>query len=187
MKCYYHPDKESVVKCVSCSKNLCNECVTVKEKRNYCKSCLERGEYPVDVLNMVFPALICGVVAGFLSAVPVIGMANCFFCFLIILAGGVAVFITKSTSTIKGKISTGKAALTGGLTGLAASVTMWAVLWIGIKWIRFSLENVQKDIMAELAYDIPLIPILIVIVTATGILFTLFGGLGGIIANEMTK
>ena len=186
MTCYYHPDKESVAKCVSCSKNLCNECITVREKRNYCKDCLEKGEYPIGAIGMVFPVLVCGVVAGVLSAVPIIGMANCFFCLLTILAGGAAVCITKNANKVKGKISTRKAALTGGLTGFVASVIMWAVVWVGMRWVGFSLENVQKDIMSALTYDI-LTPILVVMVTATVILFTLFGGLGGIIANEMTK
>ncbi|RLG20917.1 hypothetical protein DRN74_04215 [Candidatus Micrarchaeota archaeon] len=51
MKCYYHPDREAVTRCVKCGKPLCEKCVRKLRKRflyilwkdyDYCPACYEK-------------------------------------------------------------------------------------------------------------------------------------------------
>lgn len=37
MKCYYHPDRESVLKCFKYERHLCSECIQCQNPKAYCK------------------------------------------------------------------------------------------------------------------------------------------------------
>lgn len=39
MICFYHNDREAVVQCANCGKNLCNECATQIDLQCYCPDC----------------------------------------------------------------------------------------------------------------------------------------------------
>lgn len=41
MNCYYHPDKEAVIKCTNCGRSICDECKVHRYWKTYCKSCAD--------------------------------------------------------------------------------------------------------------------------------------------------
>jgi hypothetical protein len=93
--CYYHPDRRAVAQCVSCGKDLCTECCIEREGQTYCKDCLGNEKYDIPVQETLFPAFLCGIVAGVLSAVPIIEHSECLFCLWAVVAGALAVFVLK--------------------------------------------------------------------------------------------
>ncbi len=193
MYCYYHPDRPSVAQCVVCGKTLCTECTVIKEGQNYCKNCLGIHEVHVDIGKIVLPALGCGALAGILSIAPMLSALNCVFCLWIVLGGGLAVYIMKRYYNIPGKISFGKAALTGGFAGFVASLIMSAALLFG-KDINTAIEEAMRNPETQQALrdaglaagDIAGVVMVFVAIIIV-VLFTLFGALGGIISNELTK
>lgn len=41
MKCAYHPDRDATLRCSQCSKSLCEDCATAKEKNRFiCTQCI---------------------------------------------------------------------------------------------------------------------------------------------------
>ncbi|KYK31470.1 MAG: hypothetical protein HXS48_00610 [Theionarchaea archaeon] len=193
MNCYYHPDRSAVAQCVTCGKNLCSECIVTKEEQPYCRDCL-KGEFDVEIREIVFPALICGVIGGFLSAAPVISILNCIFCMWIVIAGALAVYLVKSTNKIKGKIRTGKAALTGIITGFVASIVMWLASLAQIGGFSSILREAMMDPGYQQALrdagagaDMVAALVIMILVVASFVLFAFFGALGGIISNEVIK
>lgn len=182
MKCFYHAERDSVAQCAVCGKNLCTLCVVEKGDQKYCKECIKKIKYPVKIQKIAISSVICGVVAGILSALPGTSMLNCIFCLWIVVFGGLAVFIVKKIDSIKGMIKVEMAALTGGLTGLAASLVMWGVLQIG----EFGLIS-RLFLHFNLLLFFPFDSLLILNVAVRSGLFALFGALGGIISNELIK
>jgi hypothetical protein len=180
MKCYSHPDRDSVTHCITCEKPLCSGCTFVEEDQNYCKDCIKKRKYPVEIKKIILPALACGDVAGFLSAAPLSSLLNCVLCLWIVVGGALTVYLVKKIYTIKGKISAEKAALTGSLTGVVARLVMWVILRSEI----FDLIHQLSFLFTTL-----LIPFfdqrLIYRVVIRTVLFALFGGLGGVISNEL--
>lgn len=186
MNCHYHPDRNAVTQCVACGKNLCTECMLLKENQPCCRDCLGRDRYNVKVHDLLFPALICGVLTGFISAVPVLDYLNCFFCLWIIIGGAAAVYLAKNVNKIKGKITTWKAALTGGITGVVAVIVTWLAVLSQIGDFSSVLrEALTRSEYQEIILDANLI--ILILVFTTALLFTLFGALGGIISNEFIK
>ena len=47
-QCFRHPGREAVVRCPSCRRDFCRECVTEHDERYLCSSCLaeERSRKP---------------------------------------------------------------------------------------------------------------------------------------------
>jgi len=193
MNCYYHPDRPSVAVCVVCGKNLCTECSIIKEGQSYCRECLGIREVPVEIGKIFVPALACGALAGVLSIIPVISALNCFFCLWIIIGGALAVYLLKRFNNIKGKISLGKAVLTGGLSGFVASLFMIAFVFL-LQDLGTLMEEAMRSPEVQQAFEDAGMAagdvtglILVFAAIVFPILFTLFGALGGIISNELTK
>jgi len=191
MNCYYHPERASVAQCVACGKNLCSECVTTKDGRNYCKECLRTGEIQIEIEKIVIPALACGVLAGILSVIPILSLLNCFFCLWIIIGGGLAVYLVKYLNNIRGKLTVGTAALTGGLTGLVAGIVRAvAALFLGTLLYSLMKDTAFEfpDIFTDTGFLYSPFGALVAFATLVTIfLYVIFGALGGIISNEITK
>ncbi len=181
-----------MAQCVVCGKNLCSDCVTTKEGQNYCKECLGTDEIQIEIEKIVIPALACGILAGVLSVIPVISFLNCFFCLWIIIGGGLAVYLLKYLNNIKGKITTGTAALTGGLTGLVAGIFN-AVVAVFVGELLYSLmRGTTVPEFQEIFRDTPFLhepfgALLVFVALVTTFLYVVFGAVGGIISNEITK
>lgn len=193
MYCYYHPDRPSTAQCAVCGKYLCTECVIVKEGRNFCKDCMKVGTVDVKVQKILFPALLCSVVTTFviMLSVQFLGLA---FCLWVPVCGGLAVYVVKRFQSIKGKISFGKAALTGGLTGLVAGALLLGMLFLVRGVVNTALEQamnqpeVQEALRSTgLAAGDLLTLVLVILVLIVTIGFALLGALGGIIGNEISK
>jgi hypothetical protein len=146
----------------------------------------------VDIGKLIVPVLGCGALAGILSIVPVPTL-QCVCCLWIVLGGGLAVYLVKRFNNIKGKISTGKAALTGGLTGLVASLFMIGSLLIGEDFGVAMEEAMQQPEVQEALRDAGMTGeeitgiVIVVAIVMLVVGFVLFGALGGIISNEATK
>ena len=193
MNCFYHPEKGAVAQCVVCKKALCSECAIIRKGQNYCKDCLGAGEVSTGMEKIVLPVLACGTLAGILSVTPILWGLNCGFCLSVVPGGALAVYLVKRMSSIKGKISTGKAALTGGLTGAVASIFMCGTFFFTEDIGTAMQEALQSPEFQEVlegsgivAQDLyGLYVMLFVILIA--IPFLIFGALGGIISNAVTK
>lgn len=193
MNCFYHPEKGAVAQCVVCRKALCSDCAIIREGQNYCKDCLGAGEVSIGMDKIVLPVLACGALAGILSIVPVLSALNCVFCLWAVLGGALAVYLVKRMNSIKGKISTGKAALTGGLTGVVASIFMLVMVFLSEEFDTAIQEAMQSPevqealresgIAAQDFYGVALVFVVIIM----AVLFLIFGALGGVISNEVTK
>jgi hypothetical protein len=194
MNCYYHPDRTSVAQCFICGKNLCSDCVVMKEGHTYCKDCLGTGEASIEMQKILVPALIGGVVGGVLSVTPIISVLNCVLCLWIVVGGALAVYFVKRWNDIKGKISTGKAALTGAISGFVAAIIAIVVNFFVAGDFRSILDEAMRSPEVEQALrdagvtleEIAGI-VLVFIVLVMIVVFALFGALGGIISNEVKK
>jgi hypothetical protein len=194
MNCYYHPDRVSVAQCTVCGKNLCTECNIIKEGQSYCRECLGISEFHIETGRIILPALGCGVLAAILSVLPIISFGNILCCLWIILGGGLAVYILKRFHNIKGKITTGKAALTGGLTGFVAGIIMSVLLVAARGLLDTELTGMMaspeiQEMLGEAGMTAEQFTSLVVMLALVIylVVFPLFGALGGIITNELTK
>ncbi|MBU7040104.1 MAG: hypothetical protein HXS45_04795 [Theionarchaea archaeon] len=194
MNCYYHPDRISVAQCFTCGKNLCSDCVVMKEGRTYCKDCLGTGESSIEMQKILMPALIGGVVGGILSVAPVISVLNCVLCLWIVVGGALAVYLVKRWNAIEGKISTGKAALTGGISGCVAAFIIVVVQFLMVGDYRSFLdEAVYTPELTEALTEAGITleefagALAVVVILVMFVLLALFGALGGIISNEVKK
>jgi hypothetical protein len=192
MNCYYHPERNAVAQCVVCGKNLCTDCAIIREGQNYCRECLGMTPGQVGIAKLIVPALGCGALAGILTIAPVSAL-RCACCLWIVLGGGLAVYLVKRFNNIKGKISTGMAALTGGLTGFIASLFMTGSLLLGGDFGAAMEEAMQQPEVQEALQDAGMtgeeitgiVVLFVILIFIAG--FVLFGVLGGIISNEATK
>ncbi|MBU7015014.1 MAG: hypothetical protein HXS52_11510 [Theionarchaea archaeon] len=194
MNCYYHPDRTSVAQCFTCAKNLCSDCVVMKEGRTYCKECLGTGESSIEMQQILIPGLIGGVVGGILSVAPVISILNCVLCLWIVVGGALAVYIAKRWSNIKGKISTGKAALTGAISGCVAAIIIVVIQFFSVGDFRSLLQEAAytpevRDALREAGITLEEIAGTLIVLTVLimVVVLALFGALGGIISNEIKK
>ncbi|MBU7023237.1 MAG: hypothetical protein HXS40_03640 [Theionarchaea archaeon] len=194
MNCYYHPDRTSVAQCFICGKNLCSDCVVMKEGHTYCKDCLGTGEAAIEMQKILVPALIGGVVGGILSVTPVISILNCVLCLWIVVGGALAVYFVKRWNDIKGKISTGKAALTGAISGFVAAIITMVVNFLVAGDFRSILDEAMRSPEAAealrdagVSFDEIVGVVLVFVVLIMIVVFTIFGALGGILSNEIKK
>jgi hypothetical protein len=69
-QCFHHPGREAVVRCPSCRRDFCRECVTEHEDRYLCSACLraeaERAAKPRRRLRTPVGAILA--IAGLLTA-----------------------------------------------------------------------------------------------------------------------
>lgn len=65
MKCYVHPDADSVGLCTSCGRALCAECCVDMEGRLVCRQCLASGAGPLSQQPNANNAFLIEFVAGF--------------------------------------------------------------------------------------------------------------------------
>jgi small-conductance mechanosensitive channel len=148
----------------------------------------------IPIQETLFPAFLCGIVAGILSAVPIIELSECFFCFWAVGAGALAVFVLKRTKKIEEKIRTFKAATTGAMADFIATIAMWltslavagsfsSALWNVITGPGYQQAFRQTGTTSEFAFLVAFV----IMIVITGILLAVFGVIGGIIANEITK
>ncbi|KYK37170.1 MAG: hypothetical protein HXS46_12795 [Theionarchaea archaeon] len=208
MNCYYHPDRASVAQCVVCGKNLCSECNIIKEGQSYCRECLGRTDVSIGTRKILLPALGCGILTAILSVVlpagimivtPMPSVAGCGCCAGVVLAGGLAVFLVKHLYGVKGKISMTTAALTGGLSGFTGSVIIVGLLILLLGGLSSVTEDVadmpeiqealeEAGITAEAGEWSGLVLASFILVFAFMIaLYSVFGAVGGIVTNELTK
>lgn len=134
------------------------------------------------------PVLIAGIIAGVLSATPLLNLLN-IICCLWILAGGIIAVYLVSTDTGR-KINYGEGAFIGLLSGLVAAVvssilyTIWISLGINImKYLpeRFTKFEQLGDIMTSIRFGLST---MILWLLYSIIIFGAFGALGGIIGTS---
>jgi uncharacterized membrane protein YidH (DUF202 family) len=119
---------------------------------------------------------------------------NCVLCLWIVVGGALAVYFVKRWNDIKGKISTGKAALTGAISGFVAAIIAIVVNFFVAGDFRSILDEAMRSPEVEQALrdagvtleEIAGI-VLVFIVLVMIVVFALFGALGGIISNEVKK
>jgi hypothetical protein len=98
------------------------------------------------------PALTCGAVAGLLSAIPIIGAANCFCCLWIVGAAALAAKLLARTTG--GTLTSGDGALVGALTGIAAAVTD-SLVSIPLQRVNLEMARGVLDRISGLGYEMP--------------------------------
>jgi len=101
----------------------------------------------MNELDWKQPALTGGVIAGFLSVIPVIGMANCCFCAWMLVGGAIAakMLINRTPRPVKG----GEGAQVGAMAGLIAAAVY---LVFNIPLIILAVgERFQRAIFDKLA------------------------------------
>jgi hypothetical protein len=166
----------------------------MKEGHTYCKDCLSTGEASIEMQKILVPALIGGVVGGVLSVTPIISVLNCVLCLWIVVGGALAVYFVKRWNDIKGKISTGKAALTGAISGFVAAIIVIVVNFFLAGDFRSILDEAMRspevgealrDAGVTLEEIVGVVLVFVVLVMI--VIFALFGALGGIISNEVKK
>ncbi|MBU7019013.1 MAG: hypothetical protein HXS44_16000 [Theionarchaea archaeon] len=185
MYCFYHPERSAVTHCAICGKPLCSECIIFKENLSYCTDCVGKSILPSWTRKMIFPALVCGIITGSLSVLAVTGPLNCAFCLSTAIGGAGAVLIYKYTNNITGKVGLKKVTLLGLMTGFIASVTMWLCASVSAGVFGSQLRDVltQNYQQASTETAVVLALVFLAMIGVTGMLFTLFAVLGGIICN----
>jgi len=147
---------------------------------------------------MLVPALIGGGIAGFLSAVPIINIANCFCC-LWIIAGGMLSAYLLSKESIR-PLSSGDGAIVGIFSGIVAAVVEFIISIpfqaINMRLMKSAMEWIQENSSElpsgwdrfmdpsamETAVAWSLVGLLISVV-----LFSVMGALGGILGITLFK
>ena len=145
-----------------------------KGERDYCSDCRGKREYAVGTGELIFPPIVCGIVAGLLSS-----FFSLCFCLWVVGAGALAVYVVKRISQAK-RIRVEKAAFAGGLTGGVASLAMWIIFHSG----TFGLTLEMMFILMVIPFSDGSF------LWNTGLrtlIFVFFGTLGGIVSNELTK
>lgn len=199
MNCENHPDRIAFAQCSSCGKSLCTECAIQRSGQYFCKECLGiqtatgvTGD--IDTSRLIIPALGFGLLAGILSITPVISILNCVFCLWVVLCGGLTVYVVKRFYSIPGKIPTMKAGLAGAIAGGIAGIVTSIPTIIS----RESIETVTQEILnqpefqellegAGSTFEESMGQFIVLFVIVNIVFFLLFGALGGIISNEITK
>jgi hypothetical protein len=148
----------------------------------------------IDTSRLIIPALGFGLLAGILSSVPVLSLLNCVFCLWVVLCGGLAVYMVKRHYNIQGKIITMKAALAGAITGGIAGIITNIPALISREDMVTTLQEVLnqpefQEIWKEAGTNLEesMDQLIVLAVILNIVLFLLFGALGGIISNEITK
>ena len=100
---------------------------------------------------MLQPALLGGVVIGVLSALPVIGLANCC-CAWILFGGGLAAYLMQQQRAAP--ISVGDGALVGLLAGMIGAV-VWTVVAIPLNAMLMPLQTDLIEQALSNASDMP--------------------------------
>ena len=121
--------------------------------------------FDVKYKELFTASLVCGIIAGIFSGFPDLQAGNMFCCMWVVLGGGGAVFLLRSSIGSKDKLRIEKAILAGGLTGVIAALVLFPVEYIfeASQFSRFELGSV---------------------VLAMPALF-IFGALGGVVVNEV--
>jgi hypothetical protein len=152
------------------------------------------GNVDIDSSRLIIPALGFGLLAGILSIVPVLSLLNCVFCLWVVLCGGLTVYMVKRHYNIQGKIITMKAGLAGAITGgIAGIVTNIPFLISREDMVTTVQEVLNQPEFQELLEGTGSIleesmgQLIILGVILNIVFFLLFGALGGIISNEITK
>jgi hypothetical protein len=102
--------------------------------------------------NYFRPALIAGAVAGLLSGLPFIGMANCVCCLWIV--GGAAVAVRLLAAATPAVLTSGDGAVVGALTGITAALTD-AVVSIPLRSFNLELGRRLLDKAADMGGEVP--------------------------------
>ncbi|MGD2250772.1 MAG: zinc ribbon domain-containing protein [Candidatus Methanofastidiosia archaeon] len=168
----------------------------------------KKNEVPITFGEMLVSILICGAAGGIIAAVffPGTGGMCCLWAGLI---GGVAVYLSKRFNGIKDKIPTEKALAAGALAGFIAAVIivgnatvqLQKVDFLGFEEMIEESETSELDERMESGYEMTDEEIeemldgfssifetgLLMLSFFSVIVYPLFGALGGIIANEITK
>jgi len=86
-------------------------------------------ENEAGVGRFIMYSLMGGVVAGILSAIPVINWANCCFCLLNVMGAGAAIVMYMAGHP-ESRMSSGDAAISGAVSGFVAGVISTALGWL---------------------------------------------------------
>lgn len=200
MNCQNHPDRITFAQCSACGKNLCTECAIEKDGKYYCRQCLgistgfRSASLDISSSRLILPALGFGLLAGILSSVPVLSMLNCVFCLWVVLCGGLAVYLVKRRDNISGKITSMKAGLTGAITGCVAGIITVIPIILSPESVVTAMQEImnQPELQGLLegagaTFEESMSQFIVLAVILNVILFMVFGALGGIISNEVTK
>ena len=189
----------------------CPHCGAEIKEGTFCKTCgaslhdnpYTQYESTGTLTQVMVPALVCGVPAGVVS----IFMED-ICCLWVLLVGGLSVYFLRRFNNIVDKIPTKKAFLTGGLTGIV--VSLFVVGNTAVMLSQGEMESMFDDMMTSPEYEEALKESemteeeiqeaqelmrefssnflrwgLVMMVIISLVVLPLFGGLAGIIANEI--
>ncbi|MBN2246774.1 MAG: hypothetical protein JW755_13130 [Candidatus Aminicenantes bacterium] len=147
---------------------------------------------------MLMPALIGGGIAGFLSAVPIINIANCFCCLWIIAGGILSAYLLSKESTRT--LTLGDGAIVGIFSGIVAAVVEFIIsipfqalnnklMESVMRWVQENSgelptgwDRLLERGATETAVTLSILGLLISVV-----LFSVMGALGGILGITLFK
>jgi len=135
----------------------CKECgANLPENARYCLQCGTTvgpdpsTEQPGQKLDFVQPALSGGMLLGFLSSMPIVGIFNCICCMWVLLGGGVAtVLLTRQRPA---GVTFGDGAFVGALSGLFGAVVS-TIVFIPAQLISKSLFGSQEEQLEKMLSD----------------------------------
>lgn len=186
MNCFYHKDRSAVAYCAVCRKGLCSDCIITEGGQFYCRDCFKDPARSLGIKKMVFPALVCGSLVGFLFYA--LNVVNCTVCLTPILGGALAVLLFKVMYSIPGTIKTKRAVQIGAMTGFCSSAVMWLtyVAGTGVNSVMEEIGSSSQTfadagISSEAAFGIVLLFAIVVI----GIVFSILAAVGGVLCNTI--
>lgn len=137
----------------------------------------------IEVNKLIKPALIAGVIAGILSAIPIINFVNCICCGWIVIFGFFSVYLLKKDIKTVEPID---GAIVGALTGLIAFVSVTIInilltsLFVGLTGMSGSMEYMEMNAFLS-GVSLFISGVMRIII------FPIFGAFGGIIGVELLK
>lgn len=137
----------------------------------------------VEFNKLIKPALIAGIIAGILSAIPIINFVNCICCGWIVIFGFLSVYLLKKDIKTVEPID---GAIVGALTGLIAFVSvtildiLLASLFVGLAGMSGSMEDMGVSAFSSGAG-------LLISGVMRIIIYPMFGAIGGIIGGVLLK
>ncbi len=150
--------------------------------------------------NILKASLIAGVVAGFLSGLPLIGFVNLCFCLWIILGGILSSYIL--TSGFPQPVKSGDHMISGLLTGVFAAIISFIVsipfMAVSAKFMERILdtilraygEGIPPDFESALRsreFSIAFIPLYVAGLIINMVIYGIFGLIGGLIGGAIFK
>lgn len=151
LRCAYHPDRETTLRCNRCEKPICTKCAVLTPVGYRCKECV-RGQQsvfetarPVDfVIAAVVSAVGTGIAVGLLNMIGFWG-----FFVAPIVGGGLAEIVRVAVRRRRGR-RLPLTAVIGGVIGALVSLVPTLALLMGSLWYGGGVEALGGVLMSML-------------------------------------